>query len=67
MAKQLNVEPSKILYVGNSRKYDVVGSHNAGMKSAYLVPFSKRLFKKSIKEPEILFCNYRQLQNIVLQ
>ena len=67
MAKMLNVEPSKILYVGNSKKYDVAGSHNAGMKCAYLVPFRKRLFKKFIKEPEICFSNYRQLQDIVLQ
>mgnify|MGYP006342649963 FL=1 len=67
MAKMLNVEPSKILYVGNSKKYDVEGSHNAGMKCAYLVPFRKRLFKKFIKEPEICFSNYRQLQDIVLQ
>ena len=67
MAKMLNVEPSKILYVGNSKKYDVAGSHSAGMKCAYLVPFRKRLFKKIIKEPEICFSNYRQLQDIVLQ
>ncbi len=67
MAEQLGVEPSKILYVGNSYKYDVVGAHNAGMKTAYLLPLRYRLFKKQIKDSEICFSNYRQFMDIVLK
>lgn len=67
MSEALGVEPSKILYVGNSLKYDVRGCHNAGMKSAYLLPFWRRFFRKPLKEAEISFSNYRQLQNIVLE
>lgn len=67
MAEQLGVEPSKILYVGNSYKYDVVGAHNAGMKTAYLLPLKCKLFKKHLKDSEICFSNYRQFMNIVLE
>ena len=67
MADELGVEPSRILYVGNSLKYDVRGSHNAGMKCAYLLPFWRRIFNKPLKEAEISFSNYRQLLNIVLE
>lgn len=67
MAEELNVESSKILYVGNSKKYDVKGAHNAGMKSAYLLPFWRKIFNKPLKESDISFSNYRQLQDIVLK
>ena len=66
MAEILGVAPEKILYVGNSNKYDVVGSKIAGMRSAYLLPSWKRIFKMKDKDADISFCNYRQLQDIVL-
>lgn len=67
MAKQLNVAPEKILFVGNSKKYDVRGAKNAGMKSAYLTTFKDRFNKNKLKEIDICFSNYRQLQDIVLK
>ncbi len=67
MAKQLGVAPEKILYVGNSKKYDVQGAMASGMKSAYLLPWWRRIFNKKIKGPDICFSSYRQLQDIVLQ
>ncbi len=66
MAEILGVAPEKILYVGNSKKYDVIGSKRAGMKSAYLLSGFKRIFKLKDKDADISFCNYRQLQDIVL-
>ncbi len=67
MAEALNVLPEKILFVGNSRKYDVAGSKAAGMKSAYLLAWRYRIFKfLKVKEADITFSNYRQLQNYVL-
>ncbi len=67
MAERLGVEPSRILYVGNSVKYDIRGARSAGMKTAYLLPFWRRLFRKPLKEADISFADYRQLQDIVLQ
>lgn len=66
MAEALNVPPEKILYVGNSKKYDVRGAHNAGMKVAYLLPFWRKILHKPLKEADISFSTYRQLQEIVL-
>ncbi|MBQ1629437.1 MAG: HAD family hydrolase [Treponema sp.] len=67
MAELLDVAPEKILYVGNSFKYDVKGSKNAGMKCAYLLPPLKRLFNRKCKLADISFSDYRQLQDIVLK
>ncbi|MEM5948823.1 HAD family hydrolase [Spirochaetia bacterium 38H-sp] len=36
LAKRLDCEPSSILYVGNSYSYDIIGAHNAGLRSAHL-------------------------------
>ena len=66
MAKALELEPSQILYVGNSVRYDVRGANNAGMKSAVIASRFKRIFSKKIKEADISFSNYRQFLNIVL-
>lgn len=67
MAMKLNVAPEKILYVGNSLKYDVHGAKNAGMKTAIILPFLKRLFHKEYSEADINFGSYRELQKIVLE
>ena len=66
MANALELEPSQILYVGNSVKFDVRGAKNAGMKSAIIASPLKRIFSKKIKEADISFSNYRQFLNIVL-
>lgn len=67
MAEKLGVAPERILYVGNSIKYDVAGSKNAGMKSAYFEPFWRKLFHCPYRGADISFNDYRQLQKIVLQ
>lgn len=67
LANALNVAPEKILYVGNSIKYDVKGAKNAGMKTAYLLPLHKRIFHGSCRNADISFSNYRKLQDIVLK
>lgn len=36
LATALAVDPSEMLYVGNSLAYDVAGAHNAGLRSAWL-------------------------------
>lgn len=67
MAMALNVEHDKILYVGNSRKYDLTGAKNAGMKCAIIVPWWRSLSRRSLKEADFCFRNYRQFMDIVLQ
>ncbi len=66
MARQLETLPEEILYVGNSARYDVAGARRAGMKSAYLLSGFRKLFNIPLKESDISFSNYRQLQDIVL-
>jgi putative hydrolase of the HAD superfamily len=67
LAQKLNLKPEEILYVGNSIKYDVRGAKGAGMKSAYLMNLTHRIFNRPCPEADISFKTYRQLRNIVLQ
>ncbi len=67
MARLLDVPQNKILYVGNSVKYDVKGAKAAGMQAAYLLPLWRRVLHCPLKQADICFSNYRQLKDIVLQ
>ena len=67
LAMELGVEPGEILYVGNSAKYDILGAKNAGMKTAYLEPWWRTLFKKPLKAADISFCNYKQFMQRTLE
>lgn len=64
MAEKLELKPEQILYVGNSHKYDVTGSKNVGMKSAWFVKPSARWFKKKSSKADIIFWDYSQLNDI---
>jgi putative hydrolase of the HAD superfamily len=61
LADQLGVPPGRILYVGNSVKYDIVGARNAGMKSALISKFRARN-----SGADFVFSDYRQLRRFVL-
>jgi len=67
LAEKLGVPAESILYVGNSVRSDVRGAANAGMKTAYILPFWRKILHLPLKEADICFTNYRQLQKIVLQ
>ncbi|MBP5450719.1 MAG: HAD family hydrolase [Treponema sp.] len=67
LAMKLGVRPGEVLYVGNSIRYDVRGSLNAGMRSAYLLKGWRKIFNKPPKDVDICFKNYRQLLDIVLK
>jgi len=67
LAQKLELPAEAILYVGNSIRSDVRGAHNAGMKTAYILPLWRKIFHLPLKEADICFSNYRQLQKIVLQ
>jgi putative hydrolase of the HAD superfamily len=71
LAKALGTEPAKILYVGNSFHYDVIGAKKAGMSAALIkrTPFSTGagiIKKKSGLQADFVFYDYRQLCNYVL-
>lgn len=61
LSQTLGVPPGRILYVGNSVKYDVVGAKGAGMKAALI---SRRARKAT--GADFVFSDYRQLRRFVL-
>jgi putative hydrolase of the HAD superfamily len=66
LARAMNLPPEKIIYVGNSRHYDVTGASLAGMKTAWIKSplFPGRGLKKPV--PDFAFSNYRQLYDYML-
>jgi putative hydrolase of the HAD superfamily len=64
LAKALGEDTSRILYVGNSISYDILGAKGAGMKTALIrVP---SLWRRGTGGADIVFSNYRTLRNFVL-
>jgi putative hydrolase of the HAD superfamily len=66
LAEAMSLPPENILYVGNSRSYDVAGANKAGMKTAWIknVLFPGSGLKKP--KPDFSFSNYRQLHKFML-
>lgn len=64
LANQLGLPPEQILFVGNSHKYDVMGSKNSGMKSAWIITPWQKFWGKKSKEADITFCHYKELDQI---
>jgi putative hydrolase of the HAD superfamily len=64
LAKALGEDTSRILYVGNSISYDILGAKGAGMKTALIrAPWLR--FRKTDKA-DLVFSDYRTLRNFVL-
>ena len=65
LAAAMSLPPQRIIYVGNSLKYDVTGAYLAGMKTALI---KSRLFPDIKKKPkaDFTFNNYRQLYDFML-
>jgi len=66
LASVMGLEPSKILYVGNSHSYDVCGAAKAGMKTAWIKSPLTPLWGKHPK-PDFSFHNYRQFFHYMIQ
>jgi len=67
LAEKMSLPPEKIIYVGNSHSYDVIGAARAGMKTALIKsPITPGSGNKKPK-PDFSFYNYRQLYDFMIQ
>lgn len=66
LAAALQTPCNRILYVGNSRAYDVAGAAAVGMKTACIEPPFVSLLKTKKTRADISFSTYRQFLTYVL-
>lgn len=66
LSEALGVKSERILYVGNSIKYDIRGAKAVGMKTAYLMSYTRRLFNLPLRIADLSFRNYIELRQLVL-
>ncbi|MDR2193497.1 MAG: HAD family hydrolase [Treponema sp.] len=66
LAETLGTCPARILYAGNSRRYDVAGAAHAGMKTALKVPFPLHYGHTPVDDKNFVFCDYRYLCDYVI-
>ncbi|GHV64690.1 phosphoglycolate phosphatase [Spirochaetia bacterium] len=67
LARAMGVKNERLLYVGNSVSYDILGAKKAGMKAALIChPLRGLLQKKGRAQAEFIFHDYRQLGKYVL-
>ena len=66
LARALDCPAEQILYVGNSRRYDVAGAKRTGMKTA--LKTNRFAVRKSAQiDADLTFHDYRQLHDFVLK
>lgn len=65
LAEALDLPPERILYVGNSFRYDMYGAKRAGMKTA-LISFPRSPSGRSRGPVDYAFHDYRQLLKYVV-
>lgn len=61
LAEALDAPPARILYVGNSRAYDVTGALGVGMKAALITRHPR-----NSEDADFVFRDYRKLASFVL-
>lgn len=66
LAKALDIQPEKILYIGNNIEYDVKGASAVGMKTAIIEKGIFPFLKRHENPADIVFSDYRQLLNKII-
>jgi putative hydrolase of the HAD superfamily len=66
LSEQLSVPPERILYVGNSVSYDIIGAKGVGMKTALVKSLSKTILSRNNGGADFVFRNYKQLYSYIL-
>ena len=66
LAAKLEVPAERILYIGNSHKYDVEGPKKLGMKAGWFIPWIWGKFGVKSKIADITFRHYSQLEKFIL-
>ena len=66
LAEAMGLPPEKILYVGNSHSYDIIGAARAGMKTALIKSPLYPGWRFKNPKPDFIFSDYRQLHDFVL-
>jgi putative hydrolase of the HAD superfamily len=65
LCRAMAFPPEKILYVGNSFSYDVLGAQRAGMKAAWVIP-KRKYHQAGAGKADFVFYDYRQLSAFVV-
>ncbi|GHV15864.1 phosphoglycolate phosphatase [Spirochaetia bacterium] len=65
LAEKMDLPPERILYVGNSVSYDIIGAKKTGMKAALISSLSRKNRRKN-GNADFVFSDYRQLHTYVL-
>jgi putative hydrolase of the HAD superfamily len=65
LARRMALPPERILYVGNSVSYDILGAKRQGMKAA-LVSAPLQKYRRHTGNADFVFSDYRQLLKFVL-
>jgi putative hydrolase of the HAD superfamily len=66
LSELFSVPPERILYVGNSVSYDIIGAKGAGMKAALVKSLYKTVFSRKDGGADFVFTNYKQLYSYLL-
>ena len=65
LAEKLEVPAERILYIGNSHKYDVEGPKKLGMKAGWFIPWMWGKLGVKSKIADITFRHYSQLEKFI--
>jgi putative hydrolase of the HAD superfamily len=66
LARALDAPPEKLLYVGNSVEYDIIGAKKSGMRAALIMPLFKPFQKNRRNNADFIFSRYQKLCDYVL-
>jgi putative hydrolase of the HAD superfamily len=66
LSELFSVPPERILYVGNSVSYDIMGAKGVGMKTALVKSMSKKILSRGDGGADFVFTKYKQLYSHIL-